>query len=312
MDDNRELNRLLRAFEEQAGVHGFHNTVHRRGKTCEVCRGALLNSKPWVCNRCRDDKQLRAADRLGSVMYGCKGLESGDLMHRYKEPQASGRDVLMVMALTALGLRHRACVDSLAGLPSRHWATVPSLKRIGTEHPFRAILLQLLGQQSEIRIAAAPPAHRANDSQRRQVNPDFYEVLTPVPHGAHITVIDDTWVSGGHVQSVAMSLKHAGAQQVSVLAIARWVDLQKPYPRWTYNNIIQTQPYDMDICPWTGGDCPPSQSAAGNEGPSGRRQMRCSLHNIELSETGECSECSRLIKRGSKLIERRKPWYQFW
>ena len=233
-------------------------------------------------------------------------------MHRYKEPQAGGRDALMVMALAALGLRHRACVDSLAGLPSRHWATVPSLRRIGTEHPFREILLQLLGPQSEIRIAAAQPAHRASDSKRREANPDFYEILTPFPRGSHITVIDDTWVSGGHAQSVALALKHAGAQEVSVLAVARWVDLQKPYPRWTYNNIIQTRPYDMDICPWTGGDCPPSRPADINESPPGQKQMRCSLHNIKLLETGECSECSRLLKKASKPTKPRKPWYQFW
>ncbi len=315
MGDNHDLDRLLRVFQEQADVQGFHNTVHRRGKTCEVCRGTLLNSKPWVCTRCRDDKQAngsRAVDRLGSVIYGCKGLESGDLMHRYKEFQAGGQDVLLVTVLTALAMRHRNCIDSLAGLPARHWAAIPSLRRIGSEHPFRTILLQLLGQQSEIRIAAAPPARRANDSQRRELNPNLYEVLTPVPHASHIIVIDDTWVSGGHAQSVAMALKNAGAQQVSVLAIARWLDLQKPYPRWTYSNIIAPQPYDLDICPWTAGECPPSQPTHVKEPLSRRKPLRCSLHNIELAATGECAECSQLLKRGSKPIKRRKPWYQFW
>jgi predicted amidophosphoribosyltransferase len=311
MREYRDLDRLLRVFPEQANIHGFHNTVHRRGKTCEVCRGALLNSKPWVCTRCRDDKQAygsQAADRLGSVIYGCKGLESGDLMHRYKEPQATGQDVLVVAALTTLALRHRKCVDALAGLPSQHWATVPSLRRTDSEHPFRTILIKLLGQQSEVRIAAAQSARRASDAQRREVNPDLYEILTPVPHGSHITVFDDTWVSGGHAKSVAMALKRAGAQQVSAMAIARWVDLQKPYPRWTYNNIIEPQPYGTDICPWTGADCPLRRSSPVNESRSKPKQLRCSLHNIALASSGECAECSKLIQKG----KRRKPWYQFW
>lgn len=311
MGGNRELDRLLRDFQEQAGVRGFHNTVHRRGKTCQICRGPLLNSKPWTCTRCHGYKEAygpRAADRLGSVIYGCKGLESGDLMHRYKEPRADAGDVLLVTALAALAFRHNGCVDSLAGAPIRRCATVPSLRRIGTEHPLRAILLQLLSHQTEILVAPTQPAARANDSQRREVNPDFYDVLTPVPQGSHVLVIDDTWVSGGHAQSVAMALKNAGAQQVSVLAIARWVDLEKPYPRWTYNNIIETETFAIDICPWTGAGCPQSRSIPASEIGSRPKESRCSLHNTALASTGECAECSKLIKKSKP----RKPWYQFW
>lgn len=238
MGDNDDLARTLRQFPAHAGAYGFHNTVHRRGKTCGFCRGPLLNSKPLVCSRCGDARQAyrsRGADRLGSVIYGGKSLASGDLMHRYKESQAKNGDVLLVTALAALAFRHRACVGSLANMPPQRWATVPSLRRIGTEHPLRTILLQLLDEKAEIRVAAALSARRASDSQRREINPEYYDVLTPVPHGSHVLLIDDTWVSGGHAQSVAMALKDAGAKQVSVLAIARWVDLQKPYPRWKFH-----------------------------------------------------------------------------
>jgi hypothetical protein len=105
-----------------------------------------------------------------------------------------------------------------------------------------------------------------------------------------------------------VALKDAGAQQVSVLAIARWVDLKKPYPRWTYNNIIQTEPFAIEICPWTGGDCPQALPSAANEIHSRPKQLICTLHTIALAATGECAECAKLIKKG----KRRKPWYQFW
>lgn len=311
MGDNDDLARTLRELPAHAAVYGFHNTVHRCGKTCEVCRGPLLNSKPLVCSRCRDAKQAygsRAADRLGSVIYGGKGLASGDLMHRYKESQANNGDVLLVTALAALAFRHHACVGSLANIPPQNWATVPSLRRIGTEHPLRTILLQLLGQKTEIQVAAAMAAHHGSDSQRREINPDFYDVVTPVPSGSHILLIDDTWVSGGHAQSVAIALKDAGAHQVSVLAIARWVDLQKPYPRWTYNNIIEPAPFAMDTCPWTGRDCAQARSAAAYEIRSKPKKLICNLHNIALGANGECVECAKLIRKG----KRRKPWYQFW
>lgn len=311
MGDDRDLAKTLRELPAHAGVYGLHNTVHRRGKTCGVCRGPLLNSKLLVCSRCRDAQQAygsRAADRLGSVIYGGKGLASGDLMHRYKESQADAGDVLLVTALAALAFRHHTCVGSLAKMPPQRWATVPSLRRIGTEHPLRTILLQLLGEKAEIRVAAALSARGGSDSQRRGINPEFYDVLSPVPQGSHIVLIDDTWVSGGHAQSVAVALKDAGAQHVSVLAIARWVDLQKPYPRWTYNNIIETEPFEMDICPWTGGDCPQARPSAAYEIRSKPKQLICNLHNIALAANGECVECAELIKKG----KRRKPWYQFW
>ena len=52
--------------------------------------------------------------------------------------------------------------------------------------------------------------------------------------------------------------------------------------------------------------------AAANEGRIRRPQMRCSLHNTELTATGECDECAKLITPPKKPHSRRKPWWQFW
>lgn len=104
-------------------------------------------------------------------------------------------------------------------------------------------------------MAASELVWGTTDSERRQLNPDYYEVLTPIPRGSHVMVIDDTWASGGHAQSVAMALKHAGAAKVSILAIARWLDLRGRTKR-THNDHISNRPYDPAICPWTGAKCP--------------------------------------------------------
>jgi hypothetical protein len=153
-------------------------------------------------------------------------------------------------------------------------------------------------------------AKGATYKERRQLRPDYYTILTPIPEGKHIMVIDDTWVTGGHAQSVAMALKRAGAAKVSILAIGRWLDMDDQRTEGVYNRIIRYLPYDPDICPWTGGDCPPRRASAG-EPRVGRPPLRCFLHDIELTATGECDECSKLIPPRKKSRRRRKPWWQF-
>ncbi len=37
--------------------------------------------------------------------------------------------------------------------------------------------------------------------------------------GAHVLVLEDTWVTGGHSQAMAVALKRAGAVTVTVLPI---------------------------------------------------------------------------------------------
>jgi hypothetical protein len=70
----------------------------------------------------------------------------------------------------------------------------------------------------------------------------------------HVLVVEDTWVSGAKAQSVALTLKDAGASNVTVLAIGRWL-------RYDWNDhktFIEElhEPYDAQVCPVTGGRCP--------------------------------------------------------
>jgi hypothetical protein len=129
-----------------------------------------------------------------------------------------------------------------------------SLKNIGSAHPFRIIVSKLLKPQFvEISVTASELARGAADVERRHLNPGYYNILTPIPKGKHIMVIDDTWVSGGHAQSVAMALKRAGAAKVSILAIGRWLRMNDRRTKGVYNRFIRNRPYNADICPWTGG-----------------------------------------------------------
>ncbi|MGB5113391.1 MAG: hypothetical protein WBO08_17940 [Mycobacterium sp.] len=255
---------------------------------------------------------------MGSIIYGCKGLESGALMHRYKQPHATQADLRLVGAVTAVGLGHRGCADALVGIPCRNWATVPSLKNVGAEHPFHRILVALLGDDSEVTVTSNGSSRRATDAQRRELQPGFYDVLTPVPEGSHVMVIDDTWTTGGHALSVAKALKRAGAGKVSILAVARWLDPGGGYPKWTYTNRIRDRGYDPLVCPWTAATCPPPLPAP-SEAPlltnptpipwpgfswdaPGRIAPACRMI-VDILRDGGWHRCSDITERVARAFE---------
>jgi len=70
-----------------------------------------------------------------------------------------------------------------------------------------------------------------------------------------VLLIDDTWTSGGHAHSAALSLRNAGAARVSVLVVARW--LKEDYGNnKQFLADLAARDFDPRICPWTGGPCP--------------------------------------------------------
>jgi hypothetical protein len=66
-----------------------------------------------------------------------------------------------------------------------------------------------------------------------------------------------TYTSGAHAQSVAMVLKQAGASKVSILTVARWLEMEKEPVKQFYIEKIGTKAFNPMICPWTSEACPP-------------------------------------------------------
>lgn len=68
-------------------------------------------------------------------------------------------------------------------------------------------------------------------------------------------LVDDAWASGGHAQSAALALRRTGAERVSLLVVARWIN-----PEYGRNSSflqgIAHRDYDPETCPWTGSRCP--------------------------------------------------------
>lgn len=155
-------------------------------------------------------------------------------------------------SLVVLGVReHKKCANKLTQTDAVSWATIPSLRKIGSAHPVRKILTDEIAPGAEIEIAANPPIERPRD-----VVPNNYLVQSPVVEGSHVMIIDDTWTSGSHAQSVSAAPKAAGAGVVSILTVARWIDPTRAETRQFVDEHLVSRPYDPAGCPWTGAACP--------------------------------------------------------
>lgn len=61
------------------------------------------------------------------------------------------------------------------------------------------------------------------EADKRSVEPRKFAPSRTL-NGESVLLVDDTWVTGGSVQSAAGALKSAGAGPVGVLVIARLID----------------------------------------------------------------------------------------
>jgi hypothetical protein len=86
------------------------------------------------------------------------------------------------------------------------------------------------------------------------LDPAHFSVDSSGPvQDAHVLVVEDSWVTGGHSQFVAVALKHAGAAAVTVLPVCRLLK-----PAWAPNIAYSPhrRPWSTDTCPVTGSACP--------------------------------------------------------
>jgi hypothetical protein len=234
----------------QAG--GYLRNAIRGGRyTCARC--AIPADRYEYCLACqRSSARADLADAVAILTYAVAGQRSGELLHGYKaaEPDAEYQVVVRHLVRAALSL-HAGCPGQLAGSAVTHWAAVPSLPRKQGEHALHEIVKRV-APGCEVVLVAAQKVRRS-----RAICADHFEAETALPAGGHVLLFDDTWTTGGHAQSAALALKKAGAERVSLLVVARWIKPDFFDNEWFLRKIA-TKPYDPAICPWTGGQCPPS------------------------------------------------------
>lgn len=219
------------------------------GLTCDLCAG-VPNGGYANCYSCpgwqhRDD----LANRLAFGAYAIDGEQSGQVMYGYKSPLPSAANRRVVQLLHHYTLfSHWACFNGSALGPLTHWTTVPSLRGRQGEHPLRSLAAPFFqGSLEFMDLAPAPGAITTRD-----LRPQNFQA-TVVP-GAHVLLVEDTWVGGGRVQSAAAALKLAGATSVTAFVLARWLDRTRGRTP-DLINTIRPVPFDPDLCPFTGLAC---------------------------------------------------------
>jgi hypothetical protein len=239
----------LRAALVSVGGGYLRNPVRQRGVTCADCTTPVDGYQ--LCLRCKGNRAHSGlGDAVAFLTYAVAGRKSAYLMRGYKAkpPVAEHRMVVGLLLLLALQ-EHTGCAGAIAGRLVSHWAIVPSLPAKPGEHPLRGLVVNH-AHGSEVALTAA-----ANVQRPREISSDHFAIATKLPPRSHAMLIDDTWASGGHAQSAVLTLRNAGAERISVLVVARWINEDFAANKEFVGHLAERD-YDPGICPWTGSACP--------------------------------------------------------
>lgn len=228
------------------------NTV-RAPYACIRCAGAK-NSGYGTCYDCGFRSNHVFPDAAGFVTYASGGSTAGTGMHTYKQEDPPWQSESMVQLMVTYGLEHLSCAERQVGSPVTHYAFTPSTQ--GREIALRALVLgYYVSNFQEITIR-----HNGDPKNRRVVSPELFS-SDPIPAGAHVLLIEDTWVSGGNALSAIHALRHAGAEYVTLLCVSRWINFDPTSPPaiceanslGSYLNTVSS--FSMKICPFSGQRC---------------------------------------------------------
>ena len=161
------------------------------------------------------------ADVVAPAAYAPKGGPLATDLWRYKSgrPEAKQAGTALLALLLVFLHDHGPRIWQRAGLAApTHACVVPSGRgRLGP-HPLQALVsgyLALPWVTLQARAGCGPLA--------RDLDPERFEAPRPVT-GAAVLLLDDTWTSGGTMQSAAVALKRAGARSVAAVVLGRHVE----------------------------------------------------------------------------------------
>ena len=233
----------------------------RRNLLCPLCGGfkAPNFTECYSCNKNMQQRQtpngeLALADRAAFGVYAVEpNSQTLKMMYGYKEVSPESVDYRKtVKAIASLALvGHRSCLEELAKTPLSAWVMVPSTRssrRFGREHPLHSILAGLLRGVPEVQLVS-------NQEKTRNLDPDAFSLREPYDNellSGNVLLIDDSWVTGGTVQSAAARLKREGATQVSVYCISRIVNTNYlgSIDSMSLKAFSRSVRYARGYCPW--------------------------------------------------------------
>jgi predicted amidophosphoribosyltransferase len=193
---------------------------------CEVCL-CFTDGRFPTCYPCGHRPQH--TDAVLPISY--TGYD-GQLYHALKQYKRHNRTVArqlqrqLAAVLWKFFAAHERCLGDAAGIESNFEivTTVPSSDpdRDRDEiHPLRKIVGETVGVTRDRfeRLLARTDL----EAPKRDVVPEKFSLSRQLDN-ASVLLIDDTWVSGGSVQSAAGALKAAGSGAVGVVVLGRLID----------------------------------------------------------------------------------------
>jgi hypothetical protein len=196
-----------------------------RPVACRVCHGPVAAGFS-LCYQCEQHQSAAGgllADAVMPIAYAVKGSKFAADLWRYKEGDANAGERLR--AVLGEFLRdHGPCAWRAAGMaaPPGKVAVVPSGQGRPGPHPLALLVA------SCVEMPAVPLSVRVPDVPRgRAMGLGWLRVGGPVT-GESVLIVEDTWVSGGSAQSVAVALKLAGATRVVVVVLGRHLNPARP------------------------------------------------------------------------------------
>jgi hypothetical protein len=240
--DLAELKDFLVAY----GGGYLRNTVWDSEYTCGYCTGIPSNPNFTTCYQCGHEYRYsqETSDLRGFVSYGWDNSQSATVMYGYKNEFANRQAQRVVHGMLFYAIHeHRGCTTGSGSGEPTMWATVPSLRQRGHPQVLNALAAGMLRNWSEARMAPSDDVRNP-----RSFRPENF-VAPPDVSGQHVLLVDDTWATGGHGESAAAALKRAGAARVTLLVLARWLNMGRGRTDEFVKDEL-TADFDPDLCPF--------------------------------------------------------------
>lgn len=226
---------------------------------CNRCRGPvgrMDSGQPFtLCYQC-NQAALDFTPRVGILGYVRSGEQAYSSIIQYKNERPGTREAQAFLR-QQLGMAldcHVRCLLRMVGTVPSGWTVVPSTRRPGTpasKHPLKRLMDKYFCNKEVPFIDTRfDPTLQLADT--RNFSPSHYQIQPNHPPLDHILILEDMWVSGSHVLSLAKNLYDAGCRQVTILVLARKIN-DNDFWQGNCNQLRTT----TEPCPWTlTGNCP--------------------------------------------------------
>ncbi|RKF25777.1 phosphoribosyltransferase [Micromonospora globbae] len=189
---------------------------------CAVCR-STAGSGFELCYQCSQHRSASGgmqADIVAPIAYSIARAQHDHNLIIYKSAQPSAVAMGNLSSLTVLYLAyHWDCFAAALGGAFTHVVTVPSTRGRQGEHPLETIVARRMPLP-----VLRPVPNSAYGADDRNFYRDRFYLPPGSATGGRVLLLDDTWTTGGRVQSLAFALKAAGAVAVAAVVIGRRVN----------------------------------------------------------------------------------------